>query len=318
MPVTAETRILLPLDGSRLAEQVIPYARAIAGTEGTITFLHVVPEPEPLRGLFGAQVATADEVLAMERETANALMLETAQRWAAVLGKEPAIHIVVGDPAEAILETARTTGATALAMASHGRGMASRIAFGSVADRIARSSPLPVLIVHPAENGDREPAPATVRRVVTPLDGSESAAEALPVARQIAKQCGLSLHLVTAVNPSAMLLPSPVGAAYYPAELYQEVSDDMTSAAREALTEAEQALAENSVEVTTAVVEGSAVPAIESELREGDILVMTSHGRGGFSRWLLGSVSEKLIRQGVAPVVLVPSKERVAASQGGM
>jgi nucleotide-binding universal stress UspA family protein len=317
--MTITQRVLVPLDGSRLAERAIPVAAALAGSGGTITFMHVVPDPEPLRGIFGSMLATSDDVLRMEHETGAAMMEEIARQWQSVLGKEPSIHVTPGDPAEMILKAVREVGATMIAIASHGRGMAGRLAFGSVADRIARSSDVPVLIVHP-EDGTEEvqvtPQKAEITRILVPLDGSDTSAEALPVATALAQSSGASVHLVQAINPSAMLLPSPVGAAHYPAELYQEVADEMKTSAKETLTTAESDISSGGVNVTQVVIEGPAVAAIESEVKEGDLIVMTSHGRGGFRRWLLGSVSEKLIRSGAAPVVLVPSAERVAAANG--
>jgi nucleotide-binding universal stress UspA family protein len=319
--MTTTQRVLVPLDGSRLAERAIPVAAALARPGGSITFMHVVPDPEPLRGIFGSMLATADDVLSMERETAYALMEETAGRWKDVLGQEPGILVKPGDPAEVILKGANDVGATMIAIASHGRGMAGRVAFGSVADRIARSSDVPVLIVHPDDEQDNveiPPKAVKINRILVPLDGSETSAEALPLATALAQALGATLHLVQAVNPSAMLLPSPVGAAHYPAELYQEVATELSTAAKETLTQAQSDVSTSGVDTTQVVVEGPAVAAIESEARDSDLIVMTSHGRGGFRRWLLGSVAEKLIRSGVAPVVLVPSAERVAAgSQGG-
>lgn len=304
-------RILVPLDGSPMAEQAIAYAAAIAGNDGQITFLHVVPQPEPLRGLFGGQIASVDEVLHMARETGAALMTETIERWRPVLGIDPGIIIEAGDPADVTLDVIESTGATLLALASHGRGMAGRIAFGSVADRLARTSPVPVLIVHPQVDQDGEPHPARIHRLVITLDGSDIAREALPIAGEVARETGASVHLVSAVNPSAVLMPSPVGSAYYPEDLYQEIADDMNAAARESLTEAAEML--EGLTVTKSIVEGPAAAAIESVLQAGDLVVMTSHGRSGFKRWLLGSVSEKLIRSGVAPVLLVPSSARIAS-----
>jgi nucleotide-binding universal stress UspA family protein len=318
--MTTTQRVLVPLDGSLLAERAIPVAAALAGSEGAITFMHVVPDPEPLRGIFGSMLATSDDVLRMERETATVMIEEIARRWKGVLSQEPSIHVTPGDPAEMILRAVRDVGATMIAIASHGRGMAGRLAFGSVADRIARSSEVPVLIVHPDEEDESvqiEAQLAEIRRILVPLDGSETAAQALPVATDLAQSSGASVHLVQAVNPSAMLLPSPVGAAHYPAELYQEVADEMKTSAKETLSTAESDISSGGVDVTQVVVEGPAVAAIESEVKEGDLIVMTSHGRGGFRRWLLGSVSEKLIRSGAAPVVLVPSAERVAAGNEG-
>ena len=312
--LTATQRVLVALDGSTLAEQAIPVARSLAGADGAITFMHCVPDPEPLRGILGSMLATSDDVLRMERETATALMEETAARWKDVLGQEPSVFIAPGDPAEVVLSAAHEVGATMIAIASHGRGMAGRLAFGSVADRVARSSDIPVLIVHPGEEPDETPKTFPITRIVVPLDGSEVSSEALPVATSLATSAGASMHLVQAVNPSAMLLPSPVGAAHYPAQLYQEIAAELTSAASEQLTASGSELAESGVKVTHVVVEGPAVEAIESEVQGGDLIVMTSHGRSGFQRWLLGSVSEKLVRSGVAPVVLVPAAARVAAS----
>lgn len=308
---TMSDRIVVPLDGSPMAEQAIAYAAAIAGTTGEIIFLHVVPEPEPLRSLFGGQIASAEEVLGMAKETGAALMTETVGRWQAALQVEPQIRIETGDPAEAVLDVVNSTGATLLALASHGRGAAGRVAFGSVADRLARTSPVPVLITHPVADQEGEPKAAIINRLVVTLDGSETANEALPVADTIARETGASVLLVSAVNPSAVMLPSPVGASYYPEELYTEIAEDMNKAAKESLDQAAGDL--SGLDVSQTIIEGPAGAAVQSVIQPGDLVVMTSHGRSGFKRWLLGSVSEKLIRSGAAPVVLVPSKSRVAA-----
>ncbi len=305
------SKILIPLDGSRLAEQAIPYAAAAAGPEGEITFFHVVPGPEPLRDLYGGQIASEQDVLGMARETGTALMQETIERWKDVLEVEPKILIQPGEPAEAILSAAGSIGATMLVLASRGRGMAGRIAFGSVADRLSRTSPIPTMIVAPKNEKDAPPRKATISRIIAPFDGSDVAKEALPIVRQIASDTGAPVLLICAVNPASVMLPSPVGAAYYPAELYDEVAEDMQSAAREALEEGEEVL--QGLDVTRIIVEGAPANAIQSQLQPGDIVVMTSHGRSGFKRWLLGSVAEKLIRSGAAPVVLVPTKDRIAS-----
>ena len=307
--------VLVPLDSSRLAELAIPYAKALAGACGTITFIHVVPDPEPLRSLYGQTLFTRDDVMSMERETASALMRETTDRWVNVLQQEPCIHIAAGDPAAVILQAVEALGATMIAMASHGRGMTGRLAFGSVADRIARSSDVPVLIVHPKVESPGEPAAVEIQRIVVPLDGSEVSAEAIPVAVALAKSTGVPVRLIQAVNPSAILLPSPVGTSYYPRELFREIADELTNSAEETLTQAEAEVAAEKVGVTRVTVEGAPAAAIEAGAEGGDLIVMTSHGRGGFRRWLLGSVAEKLIRSGIAPVVLVPAKARVEAGK---
>jgi nucleotide-binding universal stress UspA family protein len=309
--------ILVPLDGSELAEQVIPYARAFVTDGGDLHFLRVVADPEELRGVFGTQVVSVQDALRAETETAELELADTAKRWQSVLGAPPKISVATGDPAEAIVQNAESLECTMIAMAAHGRGMFGRLAFGSVADRVARISTVPVLILKAPDEEDAARTSTTVSRLVLPLDGSELANEALPVAASIAKQTGAAIHLVQVVNPTALVMPAPVGTAIYPAEMYQEIQTDLEQAARATLENAKTYLEkQGDFPVTTDVLEGPVVPSIESEGQPGDVIVMTSHGRSGFGRWLLGSVSEKLMRSGKAPVVLVPASARVSATSG--
>jgi nucleotide-binding universal stress UspA family protein len=301
--------VLVPLDGSPLAEQAIPYAQAVAGQDGKLVFVHVLPEPEPIYGLLGDTLVPADEVLRLEEESAKQMLRDTVERWRPVLTTDPEIELVPGDPAEAILAAAERHHCQIIAMASHGRGAVGRLAFGSVADRVARTATLPVLIIRP-HDATPEIAPVTILRIVVPHDGSPLADEALPVAAELAKRLHVPILVIRAVNPAAALLPAPVAGGPYPAEIYQELEEEMVAEARASLGEVARRLEAMGVQATTAVVEGPPVVAIEGALADGDIIVMTSHGRSGIARWVLGSVAEKLIRSGPAPVVLVPASVR--------
>ncbi len=315
--MTEQGTVLVPLDGSPLAEQAIPFAQAVAGDEMGLTFLQVVPTPEPLRGIMGSVLATEDDVLSMEQETAAALLLETAERWNAIVTSPVSVEVATGDPASGILDTAENLGAEIIVIASHGRGALGRLAFGSVADRIARASSTPVLIVHPETEGADIASPPTLQRLVVPIDGSDNALQALPLAIAIAKRQNLPIHLVEVINPANLLLPTPIGVSNYPADFYQEIEDEMTTSARESLDLASEGISSAGVSFTTAILTGSTVDAIESELEPGDLIVMTSHGRSGIRRWLLGSVAEKLIRSGKSPVVLVPIEDRQTLTEAG-
>ena len=108
---------------------------------------------------------------------------------------------------------------------------------------------------------------------------------------------------------------APAGSAGYSAEIYTELQDELTTAAHDNLKESAQEAGATGVQITTSVLEGPPVAAIEAACQSGDVIVMTSHGRSGFRRWLLGSTAEKLIRTGPAPVLLVPSSARVEAGR---
>jgi nucleotide-binding universal stress UspA family protein len=84
----------------------------------------------------------------------------------------------------------------------------------------------------------------------------------------------------------------------------------MLSSANSRLTTISERLAREGMDVSSQVLHGSPFLEIAEALQEGDLLIMTSHGRSGVRRWLLGSVAEKLVRDAPVPVILVPVAAR--------
>ena len=167
--------IVVPLDGSEQAEQVIPYAEALRGSDGTLLFFQAFYPSGPARGLFGDVELTMEDMVAQEREAADNRLAEIAERWDSVLGKKPQVESFAGDTVEAITAIVRDRNATLLAISSSGRGALSRWAFGSVADNLMRTSPEPVLIIHPDPESDDAVKAVELKRILVPLDGSETA-----------------------------------------------------------------------------------------------------------------------------------------------
>ncbi len=300
--------LLVPLDGSPLADRAIPWARAIADSGTKIVLLRVLPPPgavEELLGRRGADPTGAAETAAHASLAASA----------AALGGRAGVELAIatGDPAEVIVAEAAARGIGAIVIASHARGAIGRWMFGSVADRVARTSPVPVVIVREDEDAG-EVAPE-LRRLVVPLDGSERAEEALPAATAVAKAHNLPVHLLTAID-IASLTPVAAPGVVMPVsgELYDQVYDDLTETAKSNLAHAAAKVRGAGLEVTTEVRVGPPYMAITDVLRAGDLAVLTSHGRSGVRRWLLGSVAEQLVRDAPTPVMLVPSAERAGAT----
>ncbi|MGH2562185.1 MAG: universal stress protein [Thermomicrobiales bacterium] len=306
--VRDQASILVPLDGSPLAEQAIPCASALAGEDAQLLFVQVTLVPEAVRGTLGDVTASREEVAATYLEAGQRELRQAAERWQAVAPRVE-IEVVAGDAAEEILRVCQERGCELIALATHGRGAFGRWTFGSVADRIARASTVPILLVRPrdAEAEIRRP---DVRRLVVPYDGSELAAEAVPVARRLAIRLGVAIHLIQAISSSAITMPYSSMEAAYSAEIIAELDQQMEQEAQASLDEIAQPLASAGVKVSTAVVTGDAAGAIDEATTDGDLVVMTSHGRTGVRRWLLGSVAEKLVRDGSGPVVLVPASTR--------
>jgi nucleotide-binding universal stress UspA family protein len=160
------------------------------------------------------------------------------------------------------------------------------------------------MIVRPRD-ATPEIVPGHVKRLIVPLDGSELATGAIPVARALAQRLAVPVVLVRAVDLAEVL--GPVGDLLM---IPPKVVDDAEAEARRSLEEVATALREEGVEAAVEVWIGPAFNAIAEAAQPGDVIVLCSHGRSGVSRWLLGSVAEKLVREGPVPVVLVPVCQR--------
>ncbi len=307
------TVVLAPVDGSTRALRAVPWAEKLAGPDGTVILLRVIP-PQPdyaesLFSLVGAEGSVQDIQDAWTR-TAKADLDEAA---ALLSGSKVTVEQLVaeGEPDEEIVAAAERRAVQTIAMASHGRGAIGRAIFGSVADRVARTAPVPVLILRtPDEDADSH---VVVARIVVPLDGSEIAARALPVAGDLAKQLAAPVHVIRAVD-AALALPMASGVfgagPVVDADVTDQIWEEAEAEARSTVTEAVSRLQAEGVDASGRIVNGSPFFAISEAIQPGDLLILTSHGRGGVRRWLLGSVAEKLVREANAPVMLVTAVER--------
>jgi nucleotide-binding universal stress UspA family protein len=302
--------ILVPLDGSPLAEQVLPYAQALLGPGAELTLLDVVEEPESIHGMSGRFLVPVEDVQRMlERQAHDYLQkVESTLRGDQLQAR---LEVTRGDPAVEILRVAAKRETELIAMTTHGRGALERWVFGSVADRVARNSLGPVLLVRPS---DRKPRPVAIRRLVVPLDGSPLSEEALPAAQTLAKRLGLPIHLITVIDVMRIIPVEVAPVVAFDAAVYEETLSQLDAGAAALIAEISERLEHEGLRTSSEVAHGSPFMAIADAVHDGDLIVMTSHGRSGVQRWLLGSVAEKLVREAPVPVVLVP----VAARQSGI
>lgn len=160
------THILVPLDGSELAEQVLPHVTALAlRFRARLTLLRATTAAQAvgmqaaLAGALpgGGPIADATPLIAAEREAAATYLAAVAERL-----RERGLTVAVeqhdGAPAELILTRARARGADLIAMTTHGRGGLGRLLLGSVADAVVRHASVPVLLVRAQETAAPSPA----------------------------------------------------------------------------------------------------------------------------------------------------------------
>lgn len=304
---TGMHKVIVPIDGSMLSEQAIGYAQSLVESSGEITLVKVLGRPEAVYDPLGATLLTGAELLVMAREQAERELLAAQARWAGEGLAAISVTTRIGNPVEEINAAARERSADAIVIASKGRGAFGRLTLGSVADRVVRSAEIPVLVVRPSDALVDLSRPL-LRRMIVPLDGSDRSMTALPVAAGIAAQLHASLHLVTVADFAHDAPPAVVYGAAYSQQMYDEYLAKIVQDARVWLDATAAKVAASGVETSVEVLDGSPAESIIGVARHGDLIVMSSHGRGGFTRWLLGSVAEKLIRYSPAPVMLVPAR----------
>ncbi len=292
--------VLVPLDESPLAEAALPYAEALARPfRARLRLLGVVEQPES--SVLGARPELRAHLETIARQALTTYLETTAQDLRG-RGLEAAVHVRTGDPAPTIVAAAEEEPETIVVMATHGRGGIERWLIGSVADAVMRTATRPVLLVRPPEEGT-ERAAVALRRLMVPLDGSDLAQTALPLAGELARALGATLVLVR-VEP---WLASMVPAYGYLPDL-DRLDAEVEAAAVASLQEARGRLPAD-LDVETVVLRGSPAAALVDYARgEGriDLVVMSTHGAGGLRRLLVGSVADRVVRAGVPTLLTRP------------
>jgi nucleotide-binding universal stress UspA family protein len=148
-------------------------------------------------------------------------------------------------------------------------------------------------------------------RIVVPLDGSDLAEQALPQAVELAQATRTSMHLVRVLDFSylAKLAGYPVHGAYVEMTAFQQALQDEHDDAGAYLKAKIGELEGEGITVTTALLSGNPAPEIAAATQDGDVIVMSTHGRGGLARWFLGSVAEGIVRRATVPVMLIRASE---------
>ena len=305
---SAAQTILVPSDGSAISARALPYARALAPPDSEIILVSVIEREEPVRNLAGHITESAD---ALTRQAAEQARRELVELTSGLDLSKPVRFtelVRAGEPAKEIAAVAEEVEADLLMMSSHGRGAAGRWTFGSVADEVSRAPGPPVLIVRVAEEKAPELAldtPAPVERLVVPIDGSDLSKRALPVAADLGQRLGVPIKLLMAVDfPMAgPTMGMDASWGYEAGELLEEMEEE----AKQRLEEARQALLgqDGALNISMDVLRGPAASSVIRETLPTDIVVLSSRGRSGFGRLLLGSVAEQLVRTGRCPVMLV-------------
>lgn len=294
-------KILVPLDAGQVSEEALPVVAALAGALGDpVAVVSVIPDPGDLNPLVSKYDAVLHD-LDVGRRAYASTYLEGVRGRLEAKGVHVAAAVRAGDPATEILAAAAADGAGLIAMATHGRSGPERWFVGSVADRVVHSAPMPVLLVRPGER----PHPEQVSDIIVPLDGSPVAERALPVAMQLAQALSARVTLVRTVASGWLNAGTDMyGGTTMSPDVITVIEDD----ARAYLEATAARLRGGTVEVQTSFALFHAPDLQIDEIAvdcPAPLVVMTSHGRSGVERALLGSVADRVVRSSTAPVLVI-------------
>jgi nucleotide-binding universal stress UspA family protein len=300
------TRILVPLDGSSLAEQALPCAMTLGlGLPAELVLFHAVSIPSDAREILDDAGRDADALIEHMEAKAESYLEKVAGQLqdAGMSVRQVVWH---GAAAGAIVDYAEQAGIQQIVMATHGYTGVSRWTHGSVAERVLQSASVPVLMVCAlADEASASLNPVRCRRILVPLDGSTTAEQVLPPATSIAKAMDAEMVLfrVSIVHVSG----------WYTGEWFEPLEGDLETAnhhAKDYLNRVTRDLIGQGIKVSTVVEMGTVTESIVSyaETQRIDLIAMCTHGRTGLKRWILGSVADRVLRAGRIPILLVRAR----------
>lgn len=302
-------KILVPLDGSVAAERALEPALQLARlVEGELLLLHSLAAVQRTMPDFGWEYAWLwpEEIRRLPRSRAEGYLSDVAQRLA-----QPGVSIATllqeGDDATVVLETAIEEQVDLIVMSAYGYSAAARWSLGSVTERVLHSAPCPVLVVRSSK---------PIEKILLTLDGSSLSELCLQPGLEMARLLHAQVTLLHVCSP----VPAPqrvlTGEGKIAAGVDSLVRDERAMAASylSKIASAYRPLCCSGCEIITEVCEGAVVEQIlaYATAHEIDLIVMTTHGRGGLKRWIYGSNAVKVVHNAQTDLLIVrPPPERL-------
>jgi nucleotide-binding universal stress UspA family protein len=296
--------LLVPLDGSRLAEAALPAAATLSKTlDARVTLIHVIERRAP-------QEIHGEQHLSDPAEASAYLGEVAARAFSPGVRVEQHVHTAeVRDVARSIVEHADELGPDLVVMCTHGRGGLRTWLLGSIAQQVIALRATPVLLIQP--DGAAATPDFACRRLLVPLDGNPDHEQGLGVAVALARACAAALHLLMVVptpgtlsgehGTTARLLPTATSA-------WLDMSEEN---ARAHLRQKAIGLQAMGLGMTTEVCRGDPASAIvrTAQRMEADLVVMGTRGKRGMDAFWSGSVAAQVSSRSRVPLLLMPVRE---------
>ncbi len=302
--------ILVPLDGSPLAECVLPHVNAVGRPfDARITLVRVVES-----GKGSATGEAVDPLQWQMRKSEAEAYLDQVEEKLSATGLKVDSVLLEGDAAERIIEYARSKEVALIVLSSHGRSGLSPWNINSVVQKVILRAYVPTLIVRAYDAAKCEVSDLTYERILLPLDSSKRAECVLPLATGLAEYHPCRLLLAHVVSRPSVPRRAPL--TDEEASLVEELMELNREAGRAYLDGLEERMGEDA---RSYLLEGESPAAALHELvrrEDVDLVILSAHGHSAEAQWPYGSVALNFIAYGSKPLLIVQDipKEGIAAS----
>jgi nucleotide-binding universal stress UspA family protein len=296
--LTMYEKILVPLDGSDLAEIALPYAEELAGALGCeITLIHVSESAdekyENMHQLYIEKIVEATRQGAERyRKNKRSKKIEVSS-----------VHLT-GHVAEEIVDYADKENNSLIVMTTHGRSGIRRWLLGNVAAKVVRATERPVALIR-AKDTPPEAHMERINKILVPLDGSKASEVVIPHVIELASKLDAEVVLFQVVAPSYFVYAIPGEAVLQPHS--PEDLQNMIENSKLYLDKVGAEFSEKGIKTSSEV--GIGGPAEEiiriADEIQVDMVAMSTHGHSSISLWAFGSNADKVLHSGDTPVLLV-------------
>ncbi len=297
--------ILLPLDGSTLAERVMPHAIALTEAfDSKLTLLRVVFQDEDINS--HGIINPMDWQM---RKTEAESYLKSIQARLKDIGINSEIQIIEGKPAHQIIEFAKHNDVRLIILSSHGSSGVSEWNINSTVQKVLFRAFIPVMIIRAYQEPFEEIEGLTYKRLLIPLDGSKRAECILPLAESICSAQNSKILLTHIVEEPSMPRQTPLGEEEH--ALIEQLNSISCEEAKKYMSQVSGQFNQDFVET---IIEKSKKPTASLhdiiDREQIDLVLLSAHGFSGDNRWPYGKITLNFIAFGTTPLIIIQDLSR--------
>jgi nucleotide-binding universal stress UspA family protein len=292
-------KILVPLDSSELAEEALPYAEELAARLASeVTLLYVGKSTED------SQRQMLKDYLKKAVETTRNGIEQNLNKQATTGIKVESV-VLIGNPAEQIVDYTNEKDIGLIVMATHGRSGITRWALGSVTDKVMQATKKPMVLIRAKATRPDVRAKGMLKKILVCLDGSTESETVLPYIEELGSKLKAEIVLLQVVPWAYHIYATEEGASHI--SYTDEEMEPLKASANNYLGKMGKLIENKKITVSCELRIGNEAEEIIKLTSEvnANMVAMSTHGRSGVGRWIFGSIADKIIRQGTIPILLV-------------